>query len=1039
MYQISRQARSAQRFVDRPSPLGPQALAASALARLRKLFNAYRPGLTFDAAHLRSLLSKPFTDAAEETERLFALGWLNRVGGDPAGAEPLLHDAVVRADQTKATDLLAAAAYWRARVRLLLKRADAVTEYENVMRKLSGSPQATAWFVDLLWRAGRVDRAEQVWKSVRTNKRVASCPEGPFLDIRAMLRRGETTPAEKLLNETTPTHCVLYGEKLLLSAWVRATQRQYDDALKLLDDVERLPYLIAAVKEWRELIGARRDNTPDAVFTMNVPVVLADLMRGHQARREGRIDEAVAAYRAALTSAAAQPFARYALAALGQDDPAALMTSQPGLFLAVRCRVLTALQKFQRREASAAELLDAIQQAANADYRSAAVEHFRQLAETLQNKQPTREELQAFVAAHAASETTIRRNVFRAALEQAVRHLSTAEALSLLGEWSRLDWLTADEALRAVVAKQILRLLLLVHRDTGEVSGETISDLESLLPGEVLPVLLRSLVAPAAPLAAVLSDASAPAAARLWLAARALQQFAQENIAPEALEAWRGQVRQLRSESRLRGLAQALLLQEAAQRSDAGAVGALLDEADYWRAFRSGPPQFVLRTLENVVSSQPAQPVWRRSLARWLQLWDAVALGPTGAALAALSGSMTVDAAIAEPPPGVPRVPWLLHQAVRALNRDDGEALTYMRRALAEEADFAALPESALVRDALPELERRAAAQALAKSVLTEGATPTPPAVLADVVDQLQALPDAQKIVKALQSGEARLGRKALAALAERTDLSPRLSHHLALIEQRAALAGEERDDFEAAAVSWLRAWRHWLTFLAASPEGHPAQSLLLDDLFARHRRRLNDLLTRNAIDSARRYWNLIQELSALATKVSETLGRDISERVVRFRDELATDYLLTTREAMRYGTIPQGLHADYEKGLGFLRRPLSLDRDNVRLLTALVEVCNEWFLDLYNLGPSSGLGEQVERFTPFALQLARLVEDRAGDLAARAQLADFYKFRGFVAREREQKRGLYEEALRFNPGNDNVRNLLAQLEKPADAPKEDQ
>ena len=157
----------------------------------------------------------------------------------------------------------------------------------------------------------------------------------------------------------------------------------------------------------------------------------------------------------------------------------------------------------------------------------------------------------------------------------------------------------------------------------------------------------------------------------------------------------------------------------------------------------------------------------------------------------------------------------------------------------------------------------------------------------------------------------------------------------------------------------------------------------------------------------------------------------------MRFRDDLATDYLLTTREAMRYGTIPQGLHADYEKGLGYLRRLLSLDRDNVRLLTALVEVCNEWFLDLYNLAAWSGLGEQVDRFTPFALQLARLVEDKPGDLAARAQLADFYKFRGFIARDREQKITLYREALRFNPGNDNVRNLLAELERPANAPKE--
>ena len=61
-------------------------------------------------------------------------------------------------------------------VRVLLGRPDAVAGYESALRRL-GSPQATAWYVDLLWRAGRIDRAEQVWKAVRSNKRVLGCDE----------------------------------------------------------------------------------------------------------------------------------------------------------------------------------------------------------------------------------------------------------------------------------------------------------------------------------------------------------------------------------------------------------------------------------------------------------------------------------------------------------------------------------------------------------------------------------------------------------------------------------------------------------------------------------------------------------------------------------------------------------------------------------------------------------------------------------------------------------------------------------------------
>jgi hypothetical protein len=283
--------------------------------------------------------------------------------------------------------------------------------------------------------------------------------------------------------------------------------------------------------------------------------------------------------------------------------------------------------------------------------------------------------------------------------------------------------------------------------------------------------------------------------------------------------------------------------------------------------------------------------------------------------------------------------------------------------------------------------------------------------------------------------------RAALAALAERPDLPPRLAHHLALIETRAARALEEREQPDAAEACWRRAWGCWLRFLAAQAEegadAGTARGLLFDWLLGRHRRRVNDLLARNAVDRARRLWAMVQELPGRAAALDEVLGRDLAERVGRSREELATEYLLTTREAMRYGDVPEGWRADYEKGLGYLRRLLSLDRDNLRLLTALVEVCGEWFLDLYNATDGPRLREQVERFTPFALQLARLVESRPGDVAARAAVADFYKFRGFVAGDRGRAAALYREALRFNPSNGNVRDLLADLGEPAETPPE--
>ncbi len=373
-----------------------------------------------------------------------------------------------------------------------------------------------------------------------------------------------------------------------------------------------------------------------------------------------------------------------------------------------------------------------------------------------------------------------------------------------------------------------------------------------------------------------------------------------------------------------------------------------------------------------------------------------------------------------------------------ALGRHDAEALAYVRRALRADPDLAAVADADAVRAALPELERRAAARALAEAARPGDAVPlTPAPLLVDAVDLIAALPDGADLLDAAVNGDLLDVRSGLLALAERSDLPPRLAHHLALLNQHAAEALEDADRGEDAEPYWRAAWRLWLRFLAdpelpAGADAAQARAVLLDWLLADCRRRVADLLARNAVDAARRHWALVRDLPEMAGEIDAPLGADLAGRAARFRDDLATDYLLATREAMRYGDIPEGWRADYAKGLSVLPRLLSLDRDNVRLLSAMVEICDEWFLDLYNAGDPRRLAEHVERFTPFASQLGRLMADRPGDLAARAALSDFYKFRGFVAGDRARKIELYTEALRFNPGNDNVRVLLADLGAPA-------
>jgi hypothetical protein len=296
--------------------------------------------------------------------------------------------------------------------------------------------------------------------------------------------------------------------------------------------------------------------------------------------------------------------------------------------------------------------------------------------------------------------------------------------------------------------------------------------------------------------------------------------------------------------------------------------------------------------------------------------------------------------------------------------------------------------------------------------------------LLVDMVDLLMDIPDGPQFVDSPVPRE---------MLAERADLPPRLSHHLALADTRAALFLETKGLADDAIASWRRAWDHWLRFLG-SPEA-PADhaGLLIDHLLGLHRNRLTGLLARADVDEARTIWLLVQSLPERAAELAPSLAAQAGERVARWRDDLATAFLLATRESMRFGDAPGGLRADYEKGLAALRRHLSLDHDNVRLLTALVEICGDWFLDLYHAPDQGDLSALVDRFTPLAEQLARQIEDRPGDLAARAVLADFWKFRGFVTSDRARKRAFYEEALQWNPGNNNVRELLAGLDEKAE------
>src|SRR5262249_40766784 len=140
MYDRGEANRTAQHLPDAHPGPDPAAAGRLALGRVRKLLTAYLPGMACDPARLEGALAAPLPEPALEGGRPFALGSLRGLGGDWEGAERLLAQAVARARRPAQADgageaalhplgpeeLLARAAYWRARLALLCGHGEGV-------------------------------------------------------------------------------------------------------------------------------------------------------------------------------------------------------------------------------------------------------------------------------------------------------------------------------------------------------------------------------------------------------------------------------------------------------------------------------------------------------------------------------------------------------------------------------------------------------------------------------------------------------------------------------------------------------------------------------------------------------------------------------------------------------------------------------------------------------------------------------------------------------------------------------------------------
>jgi len=811
----------------------------ASLARVRTLLTDFVLGMAPDRQVLLQRLETPLPEPPAERERQAACGWLLWWAEQYREAGEQLQTAVAAALAAADKPTLAFAAYWLTRVRLRL-REQALGCFESVLPNLSGWPQSLAYYVDLLWRAGRTDRAEQLWLKVRHNKRLADCPEGALLQARLHLRRCEWNAAEKYLNDHATKNGPMRAEVHLLRAWLWTATKKTAQAAEQLDLAQLCPYPAGALAAWREALASY-----PAVRLADLPEAWQTFLAAQQARSDGQ--QAVESYRKAAECAALAPMARYGLVMLGLESASELLPEISSPFWGIRLRAHAACERFARRESPASALLESLASAARAGYSAASLEHYQRLA-------------QDDFRDAAGPEGPMRTNALLLLLEQG-------------------HPLPDSLPPQVEAERQRRRLYEALQAEDAEM-------------------------------------------------ARGLTHAAASFFGPD----WRRLVDSCPS------LLAALAVHAAAQRGD------VTEAVQRFRALPS-PPRFVVRAMQ----------------ALWLHR-------PGDAELSALGLPLPPDA-----PPS-----WTLHRAARALvQRDYREAL-----ALLQGLDVGILPT----------LRQLAEAQRLAEAF--------PEAGLATE----RLLP----LVRLLEQQGHTLGDSPRACL-ERIDQGPsELRHCLAVLFWR----GLKADALDRAAAE--RAWRHWLA--CAAP------AVVIEQLLGWHQQAIVTCLLRGVPEAARKHWELLHRLP------------ELQERLVGFRDQLATQFLVQTREVLRHAEAPPGFAADYESGLTLLRRLLSLDRENTRLLAALVEICNDWFLDCYHAERWDLLRELVQRHRPFAEQLYRLVKDRPGEVMARNVLSDFWKARGFSESDPQVQATLYREALQLNPKNENVKQLLAELEGDADA-----
>jgi len=155
-------------------------------------------------------------------------------------------------------------------------------------------------------------------------------------------------------------------------------------------------------------------------------------------------------------------------------------------------------------------------------------------------------------------------------------------------------------------------------------------------------------------------------------------------------------------------------------------------------------------------------------------------------------------------------------------------------------------------------------------------------------------------------------------------------------------------------------------------------------------------------------------------------LSQDMAQKILDdWGSTLVNEAEKITEDAEAIQNLPQGIRKNYEGGIRHLEAFIDLDILVIRVLRTILQFYNEWCYDLYLRKEIQHIKKLMQSACGIADKLAPMFIKGRGHIPENKALSQHFLIKGFAEDEPEQSIKYYEEALAWDPMNDNAKSLL--------------